>query len=135
MMFRHIRISRKGSYIIEAALVMPIMILAVITSVMIIIFFYREMSEQSLMHTALMNEAAVSVQGSYFILEEESWDGSIDLKRSLTGGSIYGKKYIVMDNKGILTKKGTFTLEDKYVFIDGTDYVRYCDLLKDGDDE
>lgn len=119
----------------EAALVMPIMILAVITSVMIIIFFYREMSEQSLMHTALMNEAAVSVQGSYFILDEESWDGSTDLKRSLTGGSIYGKKYIVMDNKGILTKKGTFTLEDKYVFIDGTDYVRYCDLLKDGDDE
>lgn len=39
MMFRHIRISRKGSYIMEAALVMPIMILAVITSVMIIIFF------------------------------------------------------------------------------------------------
>ena len=81
MMFRHIRISRKGSYIMEAALVMPIMILAVITSVMIIIFFYREMSEQSLMHTALMNEAAVSVQGSYFILDEESWDGSTDLKK------------------------------------------------------
>ena len=68
-------------------------------------------------------------------MDEESWDGSTDLKRSLTGGSIYGKKYIVMDNKGILTKKGTFTLEDKYVFIDATDYVRYCDLLKDGDDE
>ncbi len=135
MIFKHMKINRKGSYIMEAAIVMPILILAVITSVMIIIFFYREMREQSLMHTALMNEAAVLIQGEYFTADEGSWDGSVDLKKSIDGGTVFGKKYLLMDNKGILAEKGTFTLEDRYVFVDGPDYVRYCSLLDGADDE
>ena len=38
--------SRRGSYIMEAAVVMPFIIVSVITAVLAVMFFYSQMTEQ-----------------------------------------------------------------------------------------
>ena len=54
--------SKRGSYIMEASLVLPILIFAVITVVLIIMFFYSQMTERSQMHIALRQEAGLQTE-------------------------------------------------------------------------
>lgn len=46
------RNNKRGSYIMEASLVLPVLIFAVITVVLIIMFFYSQMTQRSQMHIA-----------------------------------------------------------------------------------
>ena len=68
--------SKRGSYIMEASLVLPILIFAVITVVLIIMFFYSQMTERSQMHIALRQEAGLQTET---MRNEDSldWDGEI----------------------------------------------------------
>ena len=51
------RNNKRGSYIMEASLVLPVLIFAVITVVLIIMFFYSQMTQRSQMHIARRQEA------------------------------------------------------------------------------
>ena len=112
--------SKRGSYIMEASIVLPVLIFAVITVVLIIMFFYSQMTEQSRMHIAMRHEAG---------------HAEIYTKKTVTGSRAYGKKYLIMDHRGILEKKGTFVLEGTCSSIDGARYVRYCSFVRGYDDE
>ena len=48
--------NRQGSHMAEAAVVLPIVILAVITLVLIIMFFYQQSIQQSRMHMVLRQD-------------------------------------------------------------------------------
>lgn len=125
--------SKKGSYIMEAAIVLPMIILVTITAVLIIMFFYSQMTERSSLHIILRSEAgAMTEKTAYHYVEVSAGELGAELyrKKSAFGGSVYGKKYLIMPNKGLLGKKGTFVAEGCWHAVDGVAYVRYCNLVK-----
>lgn len=121
--------NKRGNYIVEAAVVFPVIVLATITSVLIIMFFYSQMTERSSMHIALRAEAGTITQTTVYCGGSD-WDGEIYSDRKAIGGEIYGKKYLLMSNKGILSNKGIFVVEGAWHATAGSDYVRYCNLVK-----
>lgn len=81
------------------------------------------------MHVALRREAGIAAGNSYAEYDP-GWDGEVYIKKNAAGADLYGKKYIVMENKGLLEKKGVFIIEDECAAIDAPKYVRYCSLVK-----
>lgn len=127
--------SRRGSTIAEAAVVMPFVILSVITVVLIIMFFYSQISQQCSMHTALRAEAG-NVTGKTMILHDVSSDAELYTRKKAFGGVVSGKQYVIMGNKLLLHKKGACLVDDHAYAADGAEYVRYCRLIKSvGEDE
>ena len=117
----------------EASIVLPVIIFTVITAVLIIMFFYSQMTERSRLHTALRSEAGLMTEQTIYsdpALLPDDTDAEIYQDDSLTGGQIYGKKYLVMSRQGILEKKGVFIIEGRCYAVDGPEYVRYCTLVK-----
>ena len=128
------KINKKGSYIIEASVVLPMVVLAVVTSVLVIMFFCSQMTERSHMHIELRSEAGEATKKTYYY-HRQNWDGEIYKEKKGSYGEIHGKKYLIMKNKGLLAKKGTFIVEDKCSFVDGPQYIRYCNLIRGKADE
>ena len=129
---------KRGSYIIEAAVVLPVIILVTITSVLVIMFFYNQMTVRSHLHIALRNEAgALSGQTGYVDVGRDvsAMEAEIYADKGLIGGIVYGKKYLIMEQEGTLAEKGTFLAEARSYIIDGPDYVRYSSLVKGIKDE
>lgn len=130
--------SKRGSYIMEASIVLPVLIFVVITVVLIIMFFYSQMTEQSRMHIAMRHEAGLASGKTVYTSPDDGEsisDAEIYTKKTVTGSRAYGKKYLIMEHRGILEKKGTFVLEGTCSSIDGARYVRYCSFVKGYDDE
>lgn len=130
--------NKKGSYIMEAAVVLPVLILAVITSILIIMFFFSQMTEKCRLHMALRNEAGMMSGQTVYMGESRDvsdTDAEIYTSKGITGGTVYGKKYLIMEHQGILEKKGTFVVEGSCHSVDGTDYVRYSRFVKGSGDE
>lgn len=113
----------------EAAIVLPIIVLVIITVVLIIMFFYSQIKDQSQMHIFLRARAAQLTEQTIY-LNDVSWDGSVDTKKQVWGGYVYGKGYLIMSNQGVLDKKGTYVEEGTCHVVDSTKYVRYCTLIK-----
>lgn len=124
---------KRGSYIIEAAVILPVIILVTITSMMIVMFFYNQMIVRSQLHIALRNEAGV-ISGQTMYVDAGGDISDIEFEthceKGLLGGTVYGKKYLIMEHEGILNKKGTFTATGENHIIDGPDYVRYRQLVE-----
>lgn len=122
----------------EAAIVLPVVILAVITSVLIIMFFYSQMTERCRLHMALREEAGRITGQTHYIADTYA-DGHADMQiysdKKPVGGTVHGKKYLIMEHSGILDKKGTFTVEGSWRAADGTDYIRYRVLTEGIADE
>ena len=83
------RNNKRGSYIMEASLVLPVLIFAVITVVLIIMFFYSQMTQRSQMHIALRQEAGrqTETMTSEHVLE---WDGEMYAKKGMAGVTVTG---------------------------------------------
>lgn len=131
-------ISRRGSYIAEAAMVLPVIILVTITSILIIMFFYSQITEQCNLHMTLRSEAGeISGQTVYTSknTDIEDTDAEIYADKSLIGGTVHGKKYLVMEHRGVLEKRGTFIVESESHVVDGPAYVRYSRFVKGVTDE
>ncbi len=125
-------LNKKGSYIIEAAIVLPVIMLTVITSVLIIMFFYTQMTEQCRLHEVLRAEAGRVTDKTIYLSGEmqDIEDTSIHIDKKAIGGEVTGKKYLVMEHKGIINKRGTFTLEGHSYAVDGTSYVRASSIIR-----
>ena len=121
--------SKKGSYIMEASLVLPILIFAVITVVLIIMFFYSQMTQRSQMHVALRQEAGAQTE-TMSSGQSLDWDGETYTKKGAAGVTVTGKKYLLMEYRGILSKKGAFAVRGSCSGVDAAQYVRYCSLVR-----
>jgi len=113
--------------------VLPMIILATITAVLIIMFFYSQMTEQCLLHTALRAEAGRLTGKTIYTghgSDLQEMQAEIHTDKKTMGGEIYGKKYLVMDHRGLLARKGTFVVEGGCHAVDGVMYVRYCNMVK-----
>lgn len=129
---QHIK-NKRGSYILEAAVVLPVIILTTITTMLIIMFFYNQMTVRCMLHMALRSEAGVE-SGQTGYVDAGKYINDIEVEsytaKGLTGGTVYGKRYLIMDHKGVLAEKGTFIAAGKSHIIDGPMYVRYSRLVK-----
>ena len=126
-------INKRGSYIIEAAVVLPVILMVVITAVLIIMFFYCQMTEQCNLHMGLRQQAGMMSGNTLYLMNDEDVDLSeVDTHtdKKLFGGSIYGRKNLIMSKKGVLYKKGVFVVEGSCYEIDGPAYVRYSSAIK-----
>ena len=127
------KLNKKGSYIIEAAVVLPVIIMVVITAVLIIMFFYSQMTEQSRLHMAVRKQAGM-MSGDTLYLNDKVFsnlhEAEIYTEVTPLGGSVYGRKNLIMKNKGSLYKKGTFVVEGSCYEIDGPSYIRYSSAIK-----
>lgn len=125
-------LNKKGSYIIEAAIVLPTIMITVITSVLIIMFFYTQMTEQCRLHEVLRAEAGRATDKTIYLSggSQDIEDVAIHIDKKAIGGDVTGKKYLVMEHKGILDKRGTFTLEGRCHAIDGPSYVRTSSIIR-----
>ena len=127
------RINKQGSYIIEAAVVLPVIIMVVITAVLIIMFFYNQMTDQCNLHMGLRQQAGMMSGNTLYLMDDENADlHEVDthIEEKLFGGSIYGRKNLIMGKKGVLYKKGVFVVEGSCYEIDGPSYVRYSSEIK-----
>ena len=91
----------------EASLVLPVLIFAVITVVLIIMFFYSQMTQRSQMHIALRQEAGKQTETmtSEHVLE---WDGEMYTKKR-DGRSNGNREEILADGaQRNLDKEGRF---------------------------
>ena len=62
-------------------------------------------------------------------------EAEIYTDKGLIGGTVYGKKYLIMGHKGSLDEKGTFLASGKSHIINGPAYVRYSRMVKGINDE
>lgn len=93
----------------EAAVVLPIIIFAVITTVLIVMFFYDQSVNQSRMHMALRCEAGLISERSMTYDESQQplapdaiWSGSITSSGSTLSGTVHGSDNVSMITSGIL---------------------------------
>ena len=123
--------SRRGSYIAEAAVVLPVIILTVITVVLIIMFFYDESVNQSKMHIALRCETGQVTKKTTSYINESGitdsgtvWDGNLTIDRNGIFRKVSGDKSIYIIARGILKSRAANTISDSAYVIDAVRFVR-----------
>lgn len=123
---------RRGTVMVEAAVVFPLVILTVVTCILICLFFYTETIEQSKMHMVLRNEAGALTERSQRLKPDpaRSWAGSTERERRGIFHRVRGKEQVIMKSKGILARRIDANLESLWTASDGVLYVRYCTLTK-----
>lgn len=124
--------SRRGSTMIEATMVLPLLILSVITCVLICMFFYDTTITQCKLHQALRCEAG-RVTGQTTNLNPPHYDAG---KLSLTESpldiirTVTGKEHTDMIHQGILRNRVSANMESTWYAADGVKYVRYRVIKK-----
>ena len=105
--------SRRGSYIAEAAVVFPFVILAVITVVLIVMFFYQSSLAECRMHMALRCEAGLVTEkysaygdDGIALSPEDLWDGSVTSSGVRPAKRVSGAAEVSMVSRGLLSKVG-----------------------------
>lgn len=106
----------------EAAVVLPIVILAVITLVLIIMFFYQQSIQQSRMHMVLRAEAG-SLTGR-MTCETADFDGQIDKTREGIYPVVRGSLELSMGSSGLLKAPGRTEISDTWRITNGPKHVR-----------
>lgn len=133
---------RRGSYIAEAAVVLPFVILAILTTVLILLYFYDSSVSESRMHMALRCEAGLASGKSAAYSDDDSllssedlWDGSIASSGSFPAARIRGSKTISMVSAGLLARLGRRTLSGELRVTDPARALRLRQMVRaQGDD-
>ena len=121
---------RRGSYIAEAAVVLPFVILAVITTVLIIMFFYASSVSECRMHMALRCEAGLlteklttySDEGT-ILAPEDLWDGTIT-SSGLAAKRVSGSDEVSMVSRGLLSHIGKRQITGELRAVDPVSLLR-----------
>lgn len=117
----------------EAAIVLPVVILTVTTVILILMFFCCQVINQSRMHLEMRAEAGeitgkTVYRNDFYDIKQNGYE--LYSEEGLTGSRVYGKKYVMMQHRGILEKKGVFAIQGTCHGTDGAKYVRYHDFIK-----
>ena len=134
--------SRSGSYIAEAAVVLPFVILAVITTVLIIMFFYESSVSECRMHMALRCEAGLisekctsySDEGTA-LSPENIWDGSITSSGVSPAKRVSGTADVAMVSRGLLHRLGRRHLTNDLRVLDPVSLLRIRQIASPAGDE
>lgn len=114
--------NRRGSAIVEASMVFPIMLLSLMAVIYMMIYFYNNVGEQVKLHTALRAESGSICENFYYTNRADA-----DLTVYKQGRKIYGFGRVEAKRAGILQEKSRSIRAEKYL-IDETMIVRIADL-------
>ena len=127
---------RCGSYIAEAAVVLPFVILTILTTVLIILYFYDSSVSESRMHMALRCEAGqVSGKATAYSEEdsrlssEDLWDGQLTSSGVFPAARVRGSKSISMVSAGLLARLGRRQLSDQLRVADPARALRLRQMI------
>ncbi len=122
--------NRRGSTMVEAAVVFPLVILTVITCILICMFCYDQTAEQCRMHMAMRAQAGELTGRTVCLRDIGPWEGQLSPGRSGIFRTINGKERIIMKNQGIVSERISGDLESLWHASDGVSYIRHCTLAK-----
>ncbi len=135
-------LSKRGSYIAEAAVVLPFVILSVITTVLITMYFYESSVSESRMHMALRCEAGLSAEtvtrfseDSSVLSSEALWDGSIT-SHGVSAAKIFkASREISMISEGLLSHLGQRRLSGELRAADPVLSLRLRQIIQPGKED
>lgn len=122
--------NRRGSAIAEAAVVLPVIIMAVLACLLVSVFFCQMTVARCEMHDALRDKAG-SLSGRTARMDfTPAWEGTprIDRRGILT--TVTGKETHSMKNNPLLRGRYAEDLYAQCHAADGVDYVRFRTLAK-----
>jgi hypothetical protein len=122
--------NRKGTVMVEAALVMPLALLVVITLLVMCVFLYQEVHQSSNLYQNLLEESCYESQTGttgYNISND-----FIFLKKSRLRQfpQIHGETSISYDSRGWVSLHSQNKFEANRYIIKEMDYIRWIDSLK-----
>lgn len=119
--------TKRGTYLIEAAVVFPIVILTVLTVILIVMYFYDCSASQSNMHILLRQEAGIASGKSVYYETHPRDDFYLEQNRKTVSAS----KDVSMLHRGVLYGEGYRTIQSTVHMINGPKYVLRRQLLDD----
>lgn len=120
---------RSGQTMVEAAVVLPIVILSVVAIVYILSFMYSEVAESAKTHVAsnaeMGKETGVSITNKHI-------PRNVSVSKSSSGlGSVYHSSGTVrFRKKGLFQKSFTKRIESTTYEVDEKKLIRYTDIFK-----
>lgn len=116
--------SKRGSTMVEAAVVFPLVILSIVSVAYMMIGMFQLACEASMFHTALREEAGFLTQ-TYEISPKSVRNYDIARKPDRVSSEAE-----VSIRRGALIKEGRYTLEGYAYRINEEDYIRKCDYAR-----
>ena len=123
--------SRRGTAMIEASLVLPLIILSVLTCILIVMFFYDTTISQCQLHEALRCEAGRVTGHTSYLDPPDTNPDSLTVSRQGLFKVVSGKEHTAMIEKGLLYHRVSAQTESLWHACDGVSYVRYCTLARE----
>lgn len=117
-------INKRGSAIVEAALVFPVIILSLMAVICIYVYFYDQVQQQAEVHSVLRSEAGLICENMYNRNQNET-----ELPVYRQTDRIYCYSHAVMEGNGMLKKAEHQIRAQKYI-TDDTSVVRLADFVK-----
>lgn len=127
------RLDQKGTIMAEAALVMPLIILAVMAVIYAMIFLEKQVDVRSEMHMQLWAERGAV---SHTMQVNHHIDGHFPVysRKVLSGGTVYYEGNLPFAGRGLLKNFGSMS-RGSLSWLRERDVVRAADLAGGGDDE
>ncbi|MBQ9016064.1 MAG: hypothetical protein IJ109_08075 [Firmicutes bacterium] len=122
--------SRRGAAMIEAAVVLPLLILSVLTCLLISMFFYDTTQKQCRMHQTLRAQAG-ELTGRIHTLDPAPAD-EISLSTGMQGlfQTVTGKEETAMIDSIMLKTRVSESTEALWHASDGVSFIRYHTLSR-----
>ena len=118
--------NKKGSAIVEAAMVFPVVILAVMSVIGALVYFYVQIGEQVEMHMVLRSESGAICENLYYS------EGNVDDRAVYRkNGKLYCYGTVQRDRKWLMPEAEKQLYAEKYI-LDDTLVIRTADLMKEG---
>ncbi len=120
--------ARPGSTYVEAALVLPVCILAVVTIVYIMIFLYSEVESQAMVHVA--SNAAAGESNDTVIVTEHIPRGITPYESKRRGLSCFtAERGVRVRAGGLLRRAVTRDVSSSAYTVDEAKLIRYMDFI------
>ncbi|MBP3383971.1 MAG: pilus assembly protein [Firmicutes bacterium] len=116
--------SKKGSAIVEAAVVFPVIILSLLTVIYIFIYFYGHVTKQVSVHSVLRYEAGLISENMY---KKDQTESELPVYRQ--GDRIYCRSIAASQAMGLIGPAEKKIYAEKYI-IDETSVVRLADFAE-----
>lgn len=124
------RMNKKGTTMVEAALVMPVVVLVIMTLLMAGIFLFLEVRQASLLYQTLLSQSGSFSQTA--IIDTNHKDGmvSIDKETLRLFPRLVGKTNVSHESQGLFTFHFRKGYEANRYIIKETEYIRWIDSLE-----
>ena len=122
--------SRSGSTMVEAAVVLPLLILSVLTCLLISMFFYDTTVKQCQLHQALRDQAGELTGLTHTLQTAPQGDPVLETGRRGLFQTVTGKEETVMIDHLLLRTRVSDSTEAIWHASDGVSYVRYHTLAR-----